>query len=393
MTLRLALLLVSLVLIGFIGLLCHLKYRQLNPKKRLNNPGNVSEAHALQEEDINAPFISDNIISDIPQSTESLLTPADPETIDSTVTPELKTSHEELNNKKEIAQSIAAELLPVYDTVNFIFEHVAILPNVNKPAAQIQKFFDMQPAHLKDNIDLTATVRNQSQFKPFGSIKAKKKITHLQCEFKLKQNPGMADEAAIKEYEAFIQALSDKLDCEHRFALSTAEVLTACEDLKSFIRDYDLIIILYILAKPDASFNGTDLNTSVTAAGMTFGEFKFFHFYSQAAENLDQKIFSLANMYKPGSFDLNSMDKFTTMGVCAFMVPALINDPLAGFNEMCTCCNRIADDLSGVLTTNKRELLNEENYKHICDQIIRQKAGINGRGVENGSEQAKLIFS
>ena len=393
MTLRVALLLVSLIIIGFIGLLCHFRYRQLNPKKRLKNSAGVSEADALLEDDINAPFINENIISDIPQGNESLLEPKDRQVVDDPQTPELITSLEELADKKKIAQSIAAELLPEYSDDDLIFEHVAILPNVNKPAADILKFYQQQPSRLKNNAALTVTLKKQSQFTAIEQVKARHTVTHLKSEFRLKQKSGLADEAVIKEYEDFIRQLSNKLDCEYQFALSTDEAVTACERLKSFVKEYDLIIILYILAKPEASFNGTNLQKVVAAAGLEYGEFKFFHFLPESGDNQNQKLFSIANMYKPGSFDLDDMEKFSTMGLCAFMVPALVNDPVSGFNEMCTRCHKIADELSGVLTTNQRELLNEENYKQICNRIIDQKERLEERGVNNGSELAKRIFS
>ena len=401
MTLRMALLLVSLILIGLIGLLCHFKYRQLNPKKRLKDSALASEADALLDDDINAPFINENIISDIPQTTESVLQTTDSQMRDVAQAPELKTSLSELVDKKKIAQAIAAELLPAYntndnsdDTIDeFIFDHVAILPNVKKPAAEIQAFYDKQPARIKNNIVFSASLKKQNQFLPLENIKPKKNITHLKSEFRLKQKSGMADEAVIKEYEGCINSLSNQLDCEYQFALTTEQAIAACENVNVFVKEHDLIIILYILAKPEDSFGGADLQKAVMQAGLKYGEFKFFHFVSELDENNNQKIFSLANMYKPGSFNLDAMEKFSTMGLCAFMVPALINDPLIGFKQMCTHCNQITDALSGVLTTNKRELLNEENYKHICNRIIEQKSRLNDRGVENGSKLANQLFS
>ncbi len=397
MTLRMALLLVSLIIIGLIGLVCHFRYRQLNPKKRLRNPGNVSPEDTSVDEDVNMPFINENLVSDIPESAESLLKSPEPQLLDVTLTPELKTSIAELDDKKNVARSIAADLLPVYDldddSDELVFEHVAIVPNVKKPAAEIQAWFEKQPARLKNNILLSATIKKQAQFKPLGKIKAKHNITHLKSVYKLKQKSGLADEAGIKEYEGFVEALSNHYDCEYQFAMTTDQVINACRKLKSFIKDHDLIVILYILAKPESTFTGEDFKDAVTDAGLVYGEYKFFHFYSESNDKPKQKIFSIANMYKPGSFDLDSLDKFSTMGFCAFMVPALVKDPVAGFSEMCKRCNQIADDLSGVLTTNQRELLNEENYKHICNRIIEQKARLDEKGIKNGSEIAIQVFS
>lgn len=393
MTLRTALLLVSLIIIGIIGLICHLKYHQHNPKKRLVGSAAVPDEHTLLDEDANAPFINENLIPDIPPGTESLLEPQGPQNTEALDTPELTTSQEELDDRRKTARIIADEFLPKFADDEFIFEHHAILPNIKKPVAEIRKIFELQPGRIKENTDLMATIKKQSRFSPIEKIKARHHVTHLKTVFRLKQRSGFADETAIGEYETFVNTLSRRLDCERLFALKTDQAIAASQKLKAFVSENDLIIILYILSKPDATFNGTDLQSALTSAGLEFGEFKFFHFSPSDGENANQKLFSVASMYKPGCFDPDAMEKFSTMGLCAYMVPALINDPIGGFTEMCTRCHQIADDLSGVLTTNQRELLNEDNFRLIRDRIIEHKNRLNESGIDNGSDIAQMIFS
>ena len=393
MTLRLALLFVSLLMLSLIGLICHIKYRQLNPKKRTKNLSAVDETDALLSEDVNAPFINENIISDIPEHSDTLAKPDLAEFEQNADAPNLKTSFTELIDQKKIARSIASELLPVYRTDDLIFEHVAVLPNVNSTAKQVKSLIDVQSSKLKSDIEITVQVKKQNEFLPLAATNRKQKISHLKSVLKFRQKSGVTDSQAIKEFENFIQGIAKKLSCEYQFALTTDEAIVAADALKQFIKEHDLIIILYILAKPEDSFSGEDLQKTLTEAQMEFGEFKFYHYFSKNGDNQHQKLFSVANMYKPGSFDLDSLDKFSTMGLCAFMVPALVNDPISAFSEMCTHTKQIADGLSGVLTTNQRELLNEENYKRICAQIAEHSAKLSEQGITSGDSKAFELFA
>ena len=392
MTLRLALLFVSLLLLGLIGLFCHIKYRQLHPKKRLKT-ASVSEADALIDEDINAPFINENIISDIPETDTSLfdsVTKDEQQTIES---PELKTSLDELVDYKHVEESIVSGLLPVYSVDDLIFEQVAVLPNVNMTVKEVKPIVESQIAKFDKDVEILVQLKKENEFVPLAPTRRRQKITHLKCTFKFRQKKGITDSQSIKDFETFIQGMSKQLSCSQYFALTTEEAVTARDKLNDFIKAHDLIIILYILAKPEDSFSGQDLKKTVTDCGLEFGEFKFYHYFSQSGENRHQKLFSLANMYKPGSFDQRSLDEFSTMGICLFMVPALINDPIAGFSEMCTHAKQIADGLSGVLTTNQRELLDENNYKLICAKINEHTEKLTEQGIKPGDAKAFELFA
>ncbi|MDX1518741.1 MAG: cell division protein ZipA C-terminal FtsZ-binding domain-containing protein, partial [Gammaproteobacteria bacterium] len=67
--------------------------------------------------------------------------------------------------------------------------------------------------------------------------------------------------------------------------------------------------LLVLVIAPDAQefFNGLDILTATKAAGMKFGNMNIFHHYGPGDRKLPAPLFSLANLYEPGEFDLKSM--------------------------------------------------------------------------------------
>ena len=393
MTLRLALLLVSLIIIGVIGLICHQKYQRLNVKKRPSELAAEIESNEELEQEVNTPFFTENVISDIPEEVESVLDSPQSTQDKEVVPPELTTSLEELTDKKKIAQQLAEQMLPVYSEEDFITEYVAIFPNLNDSAKQVNKAIALIAKDFGREIEVLVKLKDRDAFVPIASVKNRDKIRHVKTILELKDKKGVADEKVLASYQQFAQKLATQFGCEYKFALTDDQAIKACINIEEFIKEHDSIIILYILAQPDDSFSGEALRNAVTSAGLEHGEFDFFHFVSSSETNLGSKVYSLANMYKPGKFDLENLDKFSTMGLCAFMVPALLEDPISGFREMCTSSRHIADQLNGVLTTNQRELLSEENYISVCTQITAHKDKLNAAGVENGSALANKLFT
>ncbi|HHO59923.1 MAG TPA: hypothetical protein ENJ64_06735, partial [Thiotrichales bacterium] len=74
------------------------------------------------------------------------------------------------------------------------------------------------------------------------------------------------------------------------------------------------IIVMYILPKLDNIFPGSQINSSVQAMGLKFGEMNIYHF-----KNGERTVFSLANMHEPGHFDPNTIHDMKSTGLTVFM--------------------------------------------------------------------------
>lgn len=78
-------------------------------------------------------------------------------------------------------------------------------------------------------------------------------------------------------------------------------------------------ILIINIKSTERLIPGNDLVNAVTESGMRFGEMEIFHHYGLAGRTSSQPVFSLANLYEPGTFEIQRMDMFTTRGVTLFM--------------------------------------------------------------------------
>lgn len=133
------------------------------------------------------------------------------------------------------------------------------------------------------------------------------------------------------------------------------------------------IIVLYILAKPGKLLTGSQINSSVQAMGLSFGEMNIFHYKPNS-----RKVFSLANMMEPGSFDENTIHDLKTSGLTVFM-QIQSGDPLDDLTEMLQRSYQLAGLLDALLCNHKRQPLTEqdaENYRtQVSDHVSAEMAG------------------
>ena len=85
------------------------------------------------------------------------------------------------------------------------------------------------------------------------------------------------------------------------------------------------LIIFYITSREGEVINGHSFYKVMNEVGMEYDEMKIFHYFKDQ-ENNDYKIkesskpvFSIANMYEPGYFDVEKISDMKTKGIVAFM--------------------------------------------------------------------------
>ena len=123
------------------------------------------------------------------------------------------------------------------------------------------------------------------------------------------------------------------------------------------------IIVIYILAKAGKELMGSQINSSVQAMGLSFGEMDIFHYKPK-----NRTVFSLANMLEPGSFDPDSIHEIRTSGLTIFMQISGI-DPLDDLTEMLQRSYQLAGLLDARLCNHKREPLTQQDAENYRTQV------------------------
>src|SRR5690606_11601019 len=81
------------------------------------------------------------------------------------------------------------------------------------------------------------------------------------------------------------------------------------------------------------TIEGAILMQQMTELGFKFGDFDIFHRHVDTAGN-GPVLFSLANMFNPGSFNIDAIETFHTEGVALFLALPIKSNSLQAFNMM-----------------------------------------------------------
>lgn len=128
------------------------------------------------------------------------------------------------------------------------------------------------------------------------------------------------------------------------------------------------VVVLNVMARQDRTFAGSEVRNAVEGAGFEYGDWQIFHYYPPRHGD-NPPAFSLANMVKPGSFDLANMDAMTTAGLSLFMVPAGDEDDIASFDTMLATTRRLAVELGGEVRDARRSVLTRQAIAQIREQL------------------------
>ncbi|MFQ6370609.1 cell division protein ZipA [Shewanella sp. YIC-542] len=128
------------------------------------------------------------------------------------------------------------------------------------------------------------------------------------------------------------------------------------------------VLILHVVARPGQTLNGAELLPCLLALNFKFGDMQIFHRHEDHAGN-GKVLFSLANMLKPGTFDPDNMEQFTTQGVVLFMTLPSATDGVMSFSIMLNSASQLADDLDGLLLDGERNPWQLSTKKEYLDRI------------------------
>lgn len=131
------------------------------------------------------------------------------------------------------------------------------------------------------------------------------------------------------------------------------------------------VIVINVMSREPEGMKGAKLLETVLSCGLRYGEMNIFHYHVSDAD--DTALFSMANILKPGTFDLNNMQSFQTPGVSFFLtLPLRSSDKISAmetFDKMLACAQKVAKNLNGELRDERRSVMTGQTIEH-CRQRI-----------------------
>ncbi|WP_335909983.1 cell division protein ZipA [Shewanella indica] len=131
------------------------------------------------------------------------------------------------------------------------------------------------------------------------------------------------------------------------------------------------VLVLHVVAKEGESLSGAELLPCLLALNFKFGDMNIFHRHEDNA-GTGRVLFSLANMVKPGVFDPDNMEQFSTQGVVLFMTLPCHGDPLMNFSIMLNSAHQLADDLGAELLDGQRQPWHQDTKQAYLGRIRAQ---------------------
>lgn len=128
------------------------------------------------------------------------------------------------------------------------------------------------------------------------------------------------------------------------------------------------VLVLNVKMPDDKHMSGAALLPALLTLGFKFGEQDVFHRHANS-NGKGPKLFSLANMFKPGTFNLDNMETFKTQGISLFMILPIEGDPQQVFNMMHNAARKLADEFGAQILDARRSLLTKQSLQQYVEKI------------------------
>lgn len=150
--------------------------------------------------------------------------------------------------------------------------------------------------------------------------------------------------------------------------VGTTAAMAASELGKRGDEDFDKIVTLYIAARAGQLLRGPDIVVAAEKAGLTYGHMNVFH---RLVEGHPERgpVFSVANIRKPGSFDMAEIQSLETPAIAFFLTLPAPLSALDAWDTMQPTAQRMAELLDGVVLDEQRNALNRQRIAHLREEL------------------------
>ncbi len=133
-------------------------------------------------------------------------------------------------------------------------------------------------------------------------------------------------------------------------------------------RKIERIVTLFIAARTGEMLAGSDVVVAAEKAGLQFGDMGIFHRLASGKAD-EGPVFSMANMVKPGSFDMSKLDALETPGVTLFMTLPGPLPALDAWDVLLPTAQRLAELLDATVLDEERNALGRQRIAHLRDEL------------------------
>lgn len=129
------------------------------------------------------------------------------------------------------------------------------------------------------------------------------------------------------------------------------------------------ILVMNVMARSGQQFGGEELLEVLMTTGLKFGDMDIFHYHLDIGDEHSPVVFSVANILNPGTFDLDVIETFRTVGLSFFLViPSPKNDQQA-FDDMLHIAGHVKSVFNAELRDDHRNIMTAQTIEHYRQRI------------------------
>lgn len=129
------------------------------------------------------------------------------------------------------------------------------------------------------------------------------------------------------------------------------------------------LLILGVMAKPEAPFGGAALVAALRGQGFKYGDMGIFHRLVVGKDASEERLFSIANALEPGTFDLSDLEGLQSPGLTFFMQLPIPGDALETLDDMVLSARTVAASLGGDVKDDAMSALTGQTIEHMKQRI------------------------
>jgi cell division protein ZipA len=134
----------------------------------------------------------------------------------------------------------------------------------------------------------------------------------------------------------------------------------------------DKIVKLHLVAREGEPFVAADVVAALRAEKLRFAHYDLFHRFESEGNPAptDRPQFSVSDMLKPGTFDLETLADKQLKGISLFLALPSPSDGVAAFADMLATGRRLAATLGGQLVDEQGCSVSRQSASHMREDII-----------------------
>ncbi|HHJ15515.1 MAG TPA: hypothetical protein ENJ80_02345 [Gammaproteobacteria bacterium] len=151
--------------------------------------------------------------------------------------------------------------------------------------------------------------------------------------------------------------------------LARMEQLISGLDAQPVSADVERLLVISVVAPQGGVFAGAVLRAAFEHNKLQFGEHGIFHRITFSSGR-ELSVFGVANLVKPGSFEPEQMNAFSTPGITLFLQLPGPLDAVETFDDFVHTAERLAVELGGELRDQKQCVLTHQALMQIREGIV-----------------------